>query len=64
MTDELFEYKLKNNMFKTAYDVLARRYVRIQQVNQDLSGKVSITARRESDGVICQYQLNELSKFC
>ena len=63
MTDELFDYKLKNNMFKTAYDVLARRYVRIQKVNQEPTGSISITARRESDGVIRQYRPNELSKY-
>lgn len=63
MTDELFNYKLKNNMFKTAYDVLARRYVRIQKINQDPTGAISITARRESDGVVRKYRPNELSKY-
>lgn len=63
MTDELFDYKLKNNMFKTAYDVLARRYVRIQKINQEPTGSVSIIARRESDGVVRKYRPDELSKY-
>ena len=63
MTDELFEYKLKNNMFKTAYDVLARRYVRIQKINQDSTGSISIIARRESDGTVSKYRPNELSNY-
>lgn len=63
MTDELFDYKLKNNMFKTAYDILARRYVRIQNINQEPTGSVSIIARRESDGVVRKYRPDELSKY-
>ena len=63
MTDELFEYKLKNNMFETAYDVLARRYVRIHKTSQSPNGQIAILARRESDGIVRQYRPNELSKY-
>lgn len=63
MIDDSFEYKLKNNMYKTAYDVLARRYVRIQKINQDPNGTVSIIARRESDGILRKYMPYELCKY-
>lgn len=63
--DPYFEMKLRNGLFKTAYDIVAKRFVEIHRVEQNhQTGQITIIASKESDGVIEYYSPTELTDYC
>lgn len=63
--DPYFDIKLINGLFKTAYDIAAKRFVEIHKVEfNPLTRKITIIASRDSDGVIEYYSPTELTDYC
>jgi hypothetical protein len=63
MTDKVFDFKLSHGLFTSAFDVAAKRFVKIQAVQKKPNGKVLIVANRVAESTFNVYDLNELTQF-
>lgn len=57
-----FEYNLANNLYRIAFDVLRKRYVFIDDVYEDQSGKLKVVVIQE-DGTKDCYKPNQLTRY-
>lgn len=60
--DALFEEKLCNRIFGTAYDPITRRYMRIIRVNRD-GNMIRVIATRFGESVPYEFAVTQLTKY-
>ena len=61
--DLIFAIKLEQGWYKTAFDPISHRYVRISRIDKDDNGRLTIVAHRFCDSVLYKFGIGQLTHY-